>query len=115
YGQLKRVFTMFYSYFNGQLQMLVRAGAIAKREAAENPGLAVARFTFNFMMIVVMPAVLTEMLRPAPGGDDEDDWLKRYTRAIALYGAGMFPVVRDLASYAWSAFDRDFYNFGYKI
>lgn len=116
YGQLKRLFTMFYSYFNSQLQMLVRAGAIAKREASTNPGLAVAKFTLQFVMIAVLPAVLTEMMM-GNGGDDEDEdkLAKRYARALAMYGAGMFPVVRDLASYTWSVFDKDTYSFGYKI
>ncbi|CAB3624721.1 GNAT family N-acetyltransferase [Achromobacter pestifer] len=116
YGQLKRLFTMFYSYFNSQLQMLVRAGAIAKREASTNPGAAVGKFTLQFVMIAVLPAVLTEMMM-GHGGDDEDEdkLAKRYARALAMYGAGMFPIVRDISSYTWSVFDTDTYNFGYKI
>lgn len=116
YGQLKRLFTMFYSYFNSQLQMLVRAGAIAKRDASSNPGLAVGRFTLQFVMIAVLPAILTEMMM-GNGGDDEDDdkLAKRYARALVMYGAGMFPVVREISSYTWSVFDTDTYNFGYKI
>ena len=116
YGQLKRLFTMFYSYFNSQLQMLVRAGAIAKREASSNPGAAIAKFTVQFVMIAVLPAILTEMMM-GNGGDDEDEdkLAKRYARALFMYGAGMFPVVRDLSSYTWSVFDTDTYNFGYKI
>lgn len=116
YGQLKRLFTMFYSYFNSQLQMLVRAGAIAKREAASNPGLAIAKFTVQFVMIAVLPAILTEMMM-GNGGDDEDEdkLAKRYARALLMYGAGMFPIVRDISSYTWSVFDTDTYNFGYKI
>ncbi len=116
YGQLKRLFTMFYSYFNSQLQMLVRAGAIAKREGASNPGAAIAKFTVQFVMIAVLPAILTEMMM-GNGGDDEDDdkLAKRYARALAMYGAGMFPIIRDISSYTWSVFDTDAYNFGYKI
>lgn len=116
YGQLKRLFTMFYSYFNSQLQMLVRAGAIAKREASSNPGLAIAKFTVQFVMIAVLPAILTEMMM-GNGGDDEDEdkLAKRYARALAMYGAGMFPIVRDISSYTWSVFDKDTYNYGYKI
>ena len=116
YGQLKRLFTMFYSYFNSQLQMLVRAGAIAKREAANNPGLAIAKFTVQFVMIAVLPAILTEMMMGNAGDDEDDDKLaKRYARALLMYGAGMFPIVRDISSYTWSVFDTDTYNFGYKI
>lgn len=116
YGQLKRLFTMFYSYFNSQLQMLVRAGAIAKREASSNPGLAVAKFTVQFVMIAVLPAILTEMMMGQSGDDEDEDKLaKRYARALLMYGAGMFPIVRDISSYTWSVFDTDTYNFGYKI
>ncbi|MDG9966927.1 hypothetical protein N7638_02675 [Achromobacter mucicolens] len=115
-GQFRKILTMFYSYFNSQLQMLVRAGAIAKREASSNPGMAIAKFTVQFVMIAVLPAILTEMMM-GHGGDDEDEdkLAKRYVRALAMYGAGMFPLVRDLAPYAWASFDTDTYNFGYKI
>lgn len=118
YGQLKRVFTMFYSYFNGQLQQLVRAGAIAKQEARDKPGIAVARFTANVMAIVIIPAILTELT--ASGGAGGDDWDedklgKRFARAITMYGAGMFPIIRDLASFTWASFDTDVHNYGYKL
>lgn len=115
-GQLRKILTMFYSYFNSQLQMLVRAGAVAKREASSNPGMAIAKFTVQFVMIAVLPAILTEMMM-GHGGDDEDEdkLAKRYARALAMYGAGMLPLVRDLAPYAWATFDTDTYNFGYKI
>lgn len=119
YGQLKRVFTMFYSYFNGQLGMLVRSGAINRKAAAENPSLAAAKFARDFMLIFVLPAVLTEMFFKRQTANEETETdeqvAKRYTRALAMYGAGMLPVVRDLASFTWATFDGDAANYGYKI
>ncbi|OZI23754.1 hypothetical protein CAL26_10005 [Bordetella genomosp. 9] len=115
YGQLKRVFTMFYSYFSGQLQQLVRAGAIAKQEAATRPGVAVARFTANVLALVIVPAILTEITGGGSGDDDDDELGKRFARAITMYGAGMFPIIRDLASFTWASFDSDMHNYGYKL
>lgn len=119
YGQLKRVFTMFYSYFNGQLGMLVRSGAINRKAAAENPALAAAKFASDFLLVFVLPAVLTEMFfrrrRPDEDDETEEQTAKRYARAMTMYGAGMIPVVRDLASFTWATFDHDAANYGYKI
>lgn len=108
YGQLKRVFTMFYSYFSGQLGLLVQTGAVAKQEAKTNPSAAVAKFTAKFVAIVVIPTVLTEVLMNGPGGsDDEDNQAKRWAKVFGRYGAALFPVVRDFYSYAVSKFDPD--------
>jgi len=115
YGQLKRVFTMFYSYFNGQLQMLVRAGAVSRIEARDNPALAAAKFTGQFMLVAVIPAVLTEMAFGSRDDNNPDAWLGRYAHALAMYGAAMFPIVRDLASFVYASFDHDVRNYGYKI
>ncbi len=114
-GQLKKVFTMFYSYFSGQLQQLVRAGAIAKQEAKTNKAAAVAKFTANVLALVIVPAILTELTGGGGGDDDEDKFGKRFARAITMYGAGMFPLVRDVVPFIWSSFDKDTHNYGYKL
>jgi hypothetical protein len=110
---------MFYSYFNRQLGMLVRSGAVNKRLAAENPSLAAAKFAANFIAIFVMPAVMTAFFFSRHSVDEEEDTpektAKRYSRALVIYGAGMVPVVRDLASFTWATFDHDAANYGYKI
>jgi hypothetical protein len=115
WGQLKKAFTMFYSYFNAQLGQLVRAGAISKHEAKENAPLAVARFTGRFMLIVAIPAALSTI-----GGRDDDDideknWFKNLSKAMLFYMAGMVPIVRDLTAFAWSKFDKGTINYGFKI
>lgn len=116
YGHLKRVFTMFYSYFNAQLGMLVRSGVITAHQAKTNPKMAVARFTKDFMLIVVLPAVLTAMIFKKDDPDeDPEKWLKKYGTAIAMYGMAMVPLVRDIGSFMWASFDHDVKNYGYKM
>jgi ribosomal protein S18 acetylase RimI-like enzyme len=116
YGQLKRVFTMFYSYFNAQLGMLVRSGVINAHASKKNPAMAVARFTKDFMVIVILPAVLTAMIFKKDDPDeDPEKWLHKYSHAIAMYGLAMIPLVRDVGSFAWASFDHDVKNYGYKI
>ena len=116
YGQLKKVFTMFYSYFNSQLGMLVRSGVISKHELKTNPSLAVARFTKDFMVIVVLPAVLTAMIFKKDDPDeDPEKWLGKYSRAIAAYGLAMVPLVRDVGTFTWAQFDSDVKNYGLKL
>lgn len=114
WGQLKGLFTMFYSYFNGMLNLMVHNGVISARSAKDNPAMASAKLAGNFMAIVVLPAVLTEMFFH-PAADENDDPVHRYGHALAMYVAGFFPIARDLASGVWSAFDHDVTNYGYRI
>lgn len=114
YGQLKKVFTMFYSYFNAQLGALVRAGAVSKRLATDHPALAAALFTKNFLLIYVVPAVVTRMIFAGHQEDDED-WMHKYGVALAKYGLGMVPIVRDVGTYAMSAFDSSLPDYGMKV
>jgi hypothetical protein len=117
WGQLKKVFTMFHSYFNGQLGLLVTVGAVAKHEAKTNPVLASAKFTARFISIVVIPAVLTELLMHGVGdGDDPEEEAKRWAKVFLRYGAGMFPLVRDVVAGAMSVYAPDgTYHAGFKL
>lgn len=98
---LKKIFTMFYSYFNAQLGQLVRSGAINKQLAKKNPALAVALFTKDFLLIVAIPAMLSKMIFSAPNEEDEDKpfWEKAFT-SVVQYGLGMVPLVRDVGNFA---------------
>lgn len=118
WGMLKKAFTMFYSYFNGQLGLLVKHGVIAKLEAKQNPQLATARYAAKFIAIVVLPTILTELLMNGAGPDGEDDeqMLMRYATAFVKYGAGMFPLVRDIVPAIWTkTVDTNAHYFGAKI
>jgi hypothetical protein len=114
WGQLKRTFTMFQAYFNGQLGQLVRSGAINKQLAKTNPALATARFTRDFMLIYVIPMMLTKMLL-APPDKDPEEWARNYTRAFAQYGMAMIPLWGSMMNSLWAALDPTAHNYGYKI
>ena len=118
WGALKKAFTMFYSYFNGQLGLLVKHGVIAKLEAKQNPQLATARYTAKFIAIVVLPTILTELLMHGngPDGEDDDEMLMRYASAFVKYGAGFFPFVRDIVPGIWTkVVNPSDHYFGVKI
>lgn len=114
WGQLKRVFTMFQSYFNSQLGVLVRSGAVNKRLAKTNPALASARFTRDFMLVYVLPAVLTKAVF-APPDKDPEDWMRNYLRALVQYGTAMIPLWGSAMNSAWAQFDPSAHRYGYKI
>lgn len=115
WGQLKKAFTMFYSYFNGQLNLLVKHGVISKLEAQENPSAATAKFAAKMVAIVVVPTVLTEMLMNGmtKDGETEEERHRRYAGAFVKYGSGFFPFVRDIVPGMWAVLTGDKY-FGTK-
>lgn len=117
WGQLKRAFTMFYSYFNGQLGLLVKHGVISKLEARNNPQLATAQFAAKVLVIVALPTILTELLMHGwdQDGEDEEERRRRFAGAFIKYGAGFFPFVRDIVPAIWAQFNPDNRYFGVKI
>lgn len=117
WGQLKKVFTMFYSYFNGQLGLLVTVGAVDKHEAKTNPALATAKFTAQFIAIVALPAILSDVLMHGLGDDDDpEEQAKHWAKVFARYGAAMFPLLRDLVGGLISVYAPDStYHAGFKL
>ncbi len=118
WGHLKKVFTMFQSYFNAQLGLLVTAGAISKHEAKTNPVLASAKFSGQFVAIIALPVILTDLLMNGLPGDDDDPEkeTERWAKAFLRYGAAMFPLVRDVTAGAMSVYAPDGrYNSGFKL
>lgn len=116
-NQVWKVFTMFHSYFNAQLGLLVTLGAVAKHDAKTNPVLASAKFTAQFITVVVLPAVLTELLMHGLGdGDDPEEEAKRWAKVFIRYGAGMFPLLRDFVAAGMSEYATDStYHAGFKL
>lgn len=116
WGQLKRAFTMFYSYFSSQLGMLVRSGKLNARAVKAGNPFAVARLAADFMFIVVMPAVLNEIASGrCDKAEDAAGWGKCVARGVALYASGFVPIWRDVAAFTWSLFDKDIHNYGFRI
>jgi hypothetical protein len=117
YGALKKAFTMFYSYFNGQLGLLVKHGVVSHLEAKQNPSLAAAQFAAKFIAIVAIPAILTEMMNNgvAQQGEDGEDALIRYFKSVVKYPFAMFPMVRDIVPAMWAQFDPKSKYYGVKL
>lgn len=113
-GQLKKVFTMFYSYFNSQLGLLIRSGVVNKQLAKTNPALATALFTKDFLLVFAIPAILTRELFAGNAPDDED-WAHKYGIALLQYGLAMVPLVRDIGNYLLVSIDKELPNYGFKV
>lgn len=103
-GETQKLFTMFYSYFSGQLNMLVRDGYLTKADIQQgNRVRAVSRLAASAIIVWIIPAVVTEMTRQAPDDEDDEEKLARYVRAVVLYPTAMIPILRDLAPYAYDS------------
>ena len=101
-GALQQLFTMFYSYFNGQLNMVARDAALAKREVAQGEvGKAAARLAASAIFVWILPAVISELTRQAPDDEDDEEKLQRVVRATILYPAAMIPLLRDFAPFVY--------------
>lgn len=115
-GPLHQIFTMFYSYFNSQLAMLVRSGAVNKKLAKEHPVLAAALFTKTFLLVFAIPAILTRAIFAGNQPEDEDeDWVHKYGIAMLKYGMGMIPILRDVGTYALAKVDPSTPDYGMKL
>ena len=103
-SDLQKMFTMFYSYFNVLYNQMQRAGRKAQRQS---PAMAVAGLMQSFTLLVLIPALLSEIItaRWAPWDDDEpEEKLLEGSKIIAGYMAGTVPFVRDIASASISDF-----------
>ena len=101
-GALQQLFTMFYSYFNGQLNLVARDAALAKREVAQGEvSKAAARLAASAIFVWILPAVVTELTRQAPDDEDDEEKLQRVVRATILYPTAMIPLLRDFAPFVY--------------
>lgn len=114
WGQLKRAFTMFYSYFNAQLGMMAVSGILNTRRMRAGDPVAAARLAADVMMIIVMPAVLNE-IATGQCGDEPKQWGKCVARSTALYTSGFVPIWRDVAAFGWGLLDKDVHSYGFRI
>lgn len=115
WGQLKKTFTMFYSYFNAQLGLLVRSGVLNAQKFKAGDPYAVARLAADFTLIVVLPAVLAEIASGRCDDADDDGWGKCIGRAVTLYASAFVPIWRDVAAFTWSLFDQDVHRYGFRL
>ncbi len=111
-----RLFTMFYSYFNAQANLLAGDAALVLRELGWRGGMGRLAWLYVFGMMI--PAVVAEaMVKGAKGelGDDEDDGLTDdvlglFLGSQARFVAGMVPLAGSAsiaAVNAWNSLPYD--------
>lgn len=106
WGEALKLMTMFYSYFSAQYQRqrtLARdIGGLDSRKPRNMPRLAARAF-----FLLVLPPLLTEVLRGAVGAnagpDDDEWWLQWLSRKLLANALGPIPLVRDVFEPAWNA------------
>lgn len=92
-----KLFTNFYSYFN-VLMNLTFEQTRKRHQDKEYIGLA-----SDYLMLMILPAVLGGLLRNAlKGEDDEDEYLKDALAELVGYPLGMFVGLREVAGAAQS-------------
>jgi hypothetical protein len=111
-----RAFTMFYSYFNMQANLLDTEFTIIARDMGlkKGAGRALYVYTLGFMI----PAVLSELIVRAVSGrlDDEDDdgymndFMDMFFGSQIRTAAAMVPFVGQLATVAMNKFNNKWYD-----
>jgi hypothetical protein len=100
-GELMRLGTMFYSYFNTLYNLAYRRASRTK-SLSDTP-----RAAASALLLWIAPAVLGEMLA-GRGPDDDDDWSKWALPIVAQYPFQMIVGLRDIANAYFS-------GYGYEI
>lgn len=106
WGEALKLFTMFYSYFSAQYQRqrtLARdVRGVDVRKSRSVPKLAARAF-----FLLVLPPLLTEVLRGAvgaPSGPDDEEWWAQWgLRKLLANALGPIPLARDVFEPTWNA------------
>ncbi|MDZ7789737.1 MAG: hypothetical protein U5L08_04435 [Xanthomonadales bacterium] len=119
-GQLRPLFTMFYSYFNAQLAQQVRAHVVEGAALRNGDPWAVARLAQAYLAVIILPAISGALLYGNCDSDVESNgaaagYAKCFTRESVLFAGGFVPIIRDVISGLWAAFDDDAPYYGYQI
>ncbi|NYT45145.1 hypothetical protein H0A64_09965 [Alcaligenaceae bacterium] len=92
---LLKLFTNFYSYFNVVMNLTTEQTK-KRMKRKEYAGLA-----GDYLLIMVLPAILSGVLRQAlKGQDDEDEYIESVLGELIGYPLGMFVGVRELSGVA---------------
>lgn len=97
-----KLFTNFYSYFNVVMNLTTEQTKMRmqRKEYAALAG--------DYLLLMVVPAVLSGILRQAlKGQDDEDEYVEEIISELIGYPLGMFVGLRDLTSAATKVFGVD--------
>lgn len=97
-GELKRMLTMFYSYFSTLFNLLYRLG---KRTKSPKD---IPRAVLSYFYLVAFPAVMSEILMGRGPEDDEDRW-KWAIKTMGVYPAMSIVGLRDVVNAISTPFD----------
>lgn len=112
----KRLFTMFYSYFNGQANLVGGEMQTAMRTMGWGGS---GRMFFIYLFGIAIPAIVGEAIVQAANGslgdDDEDDGYadelaQMFFGSQLRYGAGMVPIAGQLTTTMLNRFNNQFYD-----
>ncbi|MGE0290234.1 MAG: hypothetical protein AB7P16_28465 [Bradyrhizobium sp.] len=91
-AELKRIFTMFYSYFSTLHNLSRRRLNLTEKTPA-----GIARLALSAFYLLFVPAVLGELML-GRGPDDDEGWLAWAMKKTATYPLLSMILVRDIAS-----------------
>jgi len=113
-----RLFTMFYSYFNTQANLITTEAQNIVRSS--NGFDRTKKLGYLYMMTYAVPSFMAELIVRGMKGDlpdDEDDdgtviddWMSWYFGSQVRYGTAMVPFIGQVANSAINAFDDKPYN-----
>lgn len=93
--ELKKAFTMFYSYFNALHNLMVRRGKMTAQEGIR----ATPKAMMSFVYLIMLPAVLSEMITGRWDWDDEpEEQLKKAVTLVVAYPFQTMVGMRDLVN-----------------
>lgn len=112
-GELQRLTTVFFSYFNMIGNRMGRQGDLLRRRGMTH----LPRFVAGMAFLWLIPAVMEQLMKGNLTGDDDDDDEKQSNliRALATYPAQTLPLFRDLTNAAWGYLDPNTPSFGYQV
>lgn len=104
-GELLKAMTMFYSYFSAMYQReRTLARDVLGRDTRRPRN--VPRLMARAWWLLVVPPILTELIKMSlgGGGPDDDEWWAQWTaRKLIANAIGPIPLARDVFEPTWSA------------
>ena len=93
-GPLLKLFTNFYSYFAATLQIAVERTKATEFRKPSN----VAMLAGDYLLLMVIPAMLGMIIRVLMKGEDldDDEWIDRISAEQISFIMGMTPITREM-------------------
>lgn len=106
WGEALKLFTMFYSYFSAQYQQQRTIARDAMGSDARRPR-NMPRLAARAFWLIVVPPLLTELIKLSVGSsdppDDDEWWSQWIARKLLSNALGGIPLARDVFEPAWNA------------